>query len=243
LKYVSKISIQTDDQTGAFQGASSQLIALDLEQTGEDPMIKDFVETLREPGVDEILGTAQAVFYKKPTQPGCLDSSLNNWVADLLQKYAQTTIAIHNNGGTRADMPQGPITLRHLIDIVPYDDTITRVKVSGAFLQQFIKEGLYPHNLFSYAGLQITFQKDAAGRIQSLTVRVNGQPLDLQKEYEIVTNTYLAEGNGEGVLFKQIPASSKQQVGQLTFRDLMAQALRQGPVTPPDTGRMQEGNQ
>ncbi len=240
LNYVSKITITTDDQTGKFVEAKSQLIPLIIAQTGEDKAMKQFVESLREPNVDEPVGQTTQILSKTPVQEDQLDSPLNNWVADLMQAYSEAPIAIHNNGGTRVDMPKGSITKRDLIDIHPFDNTVTVVTVSGKFLKNFIKKGFAPRSLFSYSGLQIYYKKDSKGNIYDIEILFNGKPLQNKKQYIIATNTYIAGGGSEGKYFGKIPASAKKQVGTASIRDLMEQALRKGPVSAPQTGRIQE---
>ncbi|MBO5911807.1 MAG: bifunctional metallophosphatase/5'-nucleotidase, partial [Elusimicrobiaceae bacterium] len=240
VNYVSKITVETDDKTGKFVSAKSQLIPLLVSQVGEDKEIKKFLETLREPNVDTPLGQTTQPLSKSPVQDGQRESPLNNWIVDLMQAYSGAPIAIHNNGGTRVDMPAGPITKRDLIDIHPFENTVTTVTVSGKFLKRFIKAGFAPRSLFTYAGLQIYYQKDKQGNLNDIEILFNGKPLENKKQYTIATNTYIANGGSEGYLFKQIPASAKKLVGPASIRDLMEQALSKGPVSAPQTGRIQE---
>ena len=240
LNYVSKITVETDDKTGKFVSAKSQLIPLIVAEVGEDKEMKKFVETLREPGVDTPVGQTAQALSKSPVQDDQLDSPLNNWIADLMQSYSGAPIAIHNNGGTRVDMPAGPVTKRDLIDIHPFENTVTTVTVSGKFLKHFIKKGFAPRSLFTYAGLQIYYKKDKKGDFKDIEILFNGKPLENKKEYTIATNTYIANGGSEGYLFKQIPPSAKKLVGPASIRDLMEQALRKGPLSAPQTGRIQE---
>ena len=237
---VSKVTVTTDDKTGKFVSAKSELIPLVVAKTGEDKEIKKYVDSLKEPGVDEVIGSTTDVLAKNPTSKDRLDSPLNNWVADLMQAYGQAPIAIHNNGGTRVDLPKGKITKRDLIEVHPFDNTITLVKVNGKFLKKFIKNGFAPRSLFSYAGLEITYKKNKKGAIKDIKILFNGKPLENKKEYLVVTNSYIAGGGSEGHAFKNIPASDKKLVGTDSIRDLMEKALRNGPVTPPETGRIRE---
>ncbi len=240
VDFVSKVSVETDDKTGKFVSAKSQIIPLIVANVGEDKEMKKYVESLREPDVDTPIGQTTEILSKSPVQKDQLDSPLNNWVADLMQTYSGAPIAIHNNGGTRVDMPKGPITKRDLIDVHPFDNTVTLVTVDGKFLKRFIKNGFTPRPLFAYAGLQIYYKKDSKGNIKDIEILFNGKPLENKKEYTIATNTYIAGGGSEGHSFGKIPASAKKQVGTASIRDLMEQALRQGPVSAPQTGRIRE---
>ena len=88
VNFVSKVTVETDDKTGKFVSAKSEIIPLIISKTGEDKAMKKYVESLREPNVDTAIGTTTEIISKMPTAPDRLDSPLNDWVADLMSKYA-----------------------------------------------------------------------------------------------------------------------------------------------------------
>ena len=238
---VSKISIETDDKTGKVVSAKSELIPLIVAKVGEDKEIKDFLEKqIREPNVDVVIGQVSEVLYKKPTSADRKDSPLNTWIANLIKEYAGTDIAFTNNGNARMDMPKGALTRRTLIEIVPFDNKVTKVKVSGKFLKKFIQTGLSPRNLFTYSGLQITYKLNKKGEPKSIKILFNGKPLKNKKIYEVATNSYIAGGGSEGYLFKQIPDKDKTALGDITIRDLMEKDLAKGPLKAPATGYIKQ---
>ena len=240
VDFVSKVTVETDDKTGKFVSAKSEIIPLIVAKVGEDKAMKKYVESLREPNVDTTLGYTTEILSKRPVKDDRLDAPLNDWVADLMAQYAGTQIAIHNNGGTRVDMPAGPITKRDLIDIHPFENTVTVVTVDGRFLKSFIKKGFAPRSIFTYAGLQINYKKDKKGNIKDIEIFLDGKPIENKKKYVIATNTYIAGGGSEGRLFAQIPDEQKKLVGPKSIRDLMEDALKKGKVSAPQTGRIKQ---
>ena len=240
IQYVSQVTVTTDDKTGKFVSAKSQLIPLEIAKTGQDEKILTVGERLREPGVDEVVGQSPAVLTKKPTTQGHRDGSLDNWIADLGKQYTGVEVFIHNTGGTRVDMPQGPITKRDLIDIHPFDNTVTEMTVSGRFLKSVVLSGLVPWSRFAFSGLTVTYQVNKKGKVKNLKIWVNGKRLKNRKMYKIATNSYIAGGGSEGYLFKQIPDEDKKQVGTKTIRDMMEDGLRAGIKEVPATGRIVE---
>ena len=218
--------------------APYELIPLVLAKTGEDEEVKAYADSLREPGVDEVLGNATALLSRLPQAEDRQDAALNNWIADLVRAYSGAQIAVHNNGGTRVDMQKGPVTKRDLIDIHPFDNTITLVTVDGKFLKKFIKKSFAPNSLYSYSGLTITYKQTKKGKIKGLEIFVDGKPVENRKKYTLATNSYIAGGGSEGWMFKRVPAKDKKLAGTKTIRDLMEEALRKGPAVPPDTGRI-----
>ena len=245
LKNVSKITVTTDDKTGKFVSAKSEIIPLYISKTGEDKTILKLAESLREPGVDEVLGYSQEPMPRKASNPKFLDDSLNNWVADLGRAYANVDVFITNTGGTRVDMPKGAVTKRDVIDMHPFENTVTKMTVDGKMLKRIVKSGLSKgRTRFTFSGLAVNFVYNKKGKVKDLHIWVHNKPLENRKKYTIATNSFIAEGRSEGFVFKSIPAEQKTQVGTKTIRQLMEEALRQGtqkdPLKPGPEGRVAE---
>lgn len=235
---ISKVIIETDDKTGQFVSASSQLIALNPSPKKEQTKIAAFVESLREPGVDEIVGYTAAPFEKRSADKKHMDSEVDDWVADVTCRYAPADVCIHNTGGARVGLPKGAVTRRDLIDLYPFDNTIITARVSGAFLKKLVAGGLVPWNRLAYSGLTLTYKKTKTGKIKNLKIWVRGKRLDEDKEYTLAVNSYVAGGGSEGKLFNTLPKGSLQQAGSKTVRQILEEDFKRGALTPPDTGRI-----
>ena len=232
LKNVSKIVIETDDKTGKFIKATSELISLNTEKIGKDKSTEKLAESLKEEGVDEVLGTLKNALSLKPSSKNHKDTPADNWVADLGRIYSQTDIFVSNVGGVRVPLAAGEVTRRDIIDMFPFDDHVVKMTVDGRFLKSLVKSSLLPRNVLSYSGLSIEY-KNKNGKIKDLKVFVNGKPVKNHHYYTLGTNSYLARKR-----FNQI--SGQQTVGEKSMRSLMEDALGQGPVLAPTIGRIIE---
>jgi 2',3'-cyclic-nucleotide 2'-phosphodiesterase (5'-nucleotidase family) len=232
LKAVSKITLETNDETGKILFSFSELIPLEIEKTGEDAKIAALAASLREPGADEVIGHAGETLSKRPVKEGEKDSPLDDWISDTCRAYTQTDIFIHNTGGTRIAIEKGDVTRRTLIDLFPFEDKMVRMKVTGRTLKKFIREGLVPWNKYVYSGLQISYSVNKKGRVKDLHVLLNGRPLENQAEYVIAANSYVAKNNAFA------KATDRQTVGTQSVRGLIEEAFANGVVFPPQTGRI-----
>ncbi|MBO7191225.1 MAG: bifunctional metallophosphatase/5'-nucleotidase [Elusimicrobiaceae bacterium] len=242
-KNVSKVTITTDNKTGKFVSAKSEIIPLYINKTGQDASILKLTERLREPGVDEVLGYTEEPMPKRAGNPKFLDNSLDNWVADLGRAYAGVDVFVTNTGGTRVDMPQGAVTKRDVINIHPFENTITRMTVDGRMLKRIVKSGLSKGKTrFAYSGLAVSFVYNKKGKVKDLRIWVNTKPLENHKNYTIATNSFIAQGRSEGAVFKSIPDNKKEQVGTKTIRQLIEEGLGKGtrkePLKPGPEGRV-----
>ncbi|ARA94369.1 hypothetical protein AWN76_015235 [Rhodothermaceae bacterium RA] len=167
----------------------------------------------------EVIGTAAVALTK--SEP---ESLLGNLAADALLAAAQTAtgtpadLAVTNNGGLRVSLPAGPITLGQIYELMPFENTVVVLTLTGAevdsLARQIARLGGEPIAGWSF---RITPDEQAAD------VRVDGRPLDPNRTYRVATIDYLADGGGG------MPALWSPQARQntrLLFRDAIAAYIR-----------------
>ncbi len=237
---ISKVTVQTDDQTGQFISAQSELIPLIIANVGENKDVAAYANSLKEPGMDEVLGEAAETISMVSDVPEHKDSPLNDWIADLGRAYTGTQIFVHNNGGTRIDFRKGPITKRDTVEMHPFENKIVKMTVKGKFIKFLVEKSLLPRNLYTYSGMTITY-RNRKGKIKDLQIFVDGKPLQDNEEYTLGTNDYIAHGASEGWPFKRIADSEKEPVGTGNVRSILENGIRtQSPLKPMATGRIIE---
>lgn len=240
IQNVSKVTVETDDKTGKFISAKSEFIPLTVEKVGQDEAVAAYAETLKEPGMEETFGEAAEKISRTSSEPSHKDGPLNDWIADLGRAYAGTEIFVHNNGGTRIDMEQGPVTKRETVDIHPFENTIVKMTVDGRFLKYLVKKSLLPRSLFTYSGMTVSY-RNKNGKVKDLQIFVNGQPVENRKLYTLATNEYIAHGGSEGWPFKRIADDKKEAVGKENVRSILEAGIKaQSPIYPIATGRIVE---
>lgn len=244
LQYVSKITVDVTDDSGKVSNAVSELIPLIISQTGEDKEIKALADSLLEPNIDIPLGETSDLIAKDPLEKGQLDSPLNDWICDIMAQYTGADVVVNNSRGTRADLPKGIITERDLLEIMPFDDKIIKMPVTGKFLKEFVEETF---GMFTFAGLDIKYIQQPDGTYKIVSLKIKGKPLRPKKTYTLATNAFVAfgtKGDKEIGKFSEIPDTLKQEVGELTQRDLIKENLKlYSPIRPPKTGRIQQVEQ
>ncbi len=237
---VTKITVETDDKTGRFVSAKSELIPLLIEEVGQDADTAAFAETLREPGLDVLVGEAAEKISRVSSESEHKDGPLNDWIADLGRAYAGTQIFVHNNGGSRIDMEKGTITKRDTMDIHPFDNKVVKMTVDGRFLKYLVKKSLLPRSRFTYSGMTITY-RNKNGKVKDLKIFVDGKPIQNRQKYTLGTNDYIAFGNMEGWPFKRVKDDLKESVGTKGMRTLLEEGIQaNSPLRPVSTGRIVE---
>ncbi len=59
------------------------------------------------------------------------ETNLGDFVADAYREVMKADIGFANGGGVRASIPQGEVTLRNLLDVAPFQNTVGTCKASG----------------------------------------------------------------------------------------------------------------
>ena len=142
------------------------------------------------------------------------DSPLGNLVADAHLAYAKrrgpVDIGMTNSGGIRADLTVEPgrtVTLSDLFAIQPFSNDLVALTITGAQLQELIRRQLpkRPGAALLQVSSNLRYQwsqaEGADAVLQSVTFE--GKPLDPQRDYRVVVNTFMAEGGNDLNVFKQ----------------------------------------
>jgi 2',3'-cyclic-nucleotide 2'-phosphodiesterase (5'-nucleotidase family) len=130
------------------------------------------------------------------------ETNLGDFVADVMRQTAGAEAAIINGGTIRTGIPQGKITVKDVYAMLPFDNYLVAISLTGAQLKAALEHGVArleePCGSFpQVSGLTFTYSPSAPAGFRVKDVTVGGQPLDAQKEYVVATNDYLVAG-GDG---------------------------------------------
>jgi len=236
LTDVSKIDLEFDDATGKFKGATDELIPLWTDTTGEDPAvlaaIKNF-KTAVDKEMDVVLGENETDLGMGETG---LDSPVGNWMTDAMRRQSGTDMAFQNTAGIRADMKKGVIKMRDVYQVMPFENTIETLKMTGNQVLKLIKDNFRnAKSKMQISGLTVKFKLDAEGRLDGIFLEKDGKPLPPEAVFTVATNNYLANGGSGGRAFNE----GKELVDtMLPVRDFLIKDIKENsPVKAPAGGR------
>ncbi|KAL8575905.1 hypothetical protein ACOMHN_027303 [Nucella lapillus] len=180
----------------------------------EDPDMKLVVKKMMA-GVDDkmdtYLGTLGVNLDGRFTCVRTMETNLGDFITDVMLSATNADIALLNSGTLRSDRlhPKGDFKIRDLLSILPFPDPLLVIQVSGSQLLQALENGVsqYPRKEGRFpqvAGVSFGFNptKPAGRRVSQDTVRVQGEPLILDKNYRLVTKEYIATGHDGYDAFK-----------------------------------------
>lgn len=213
------------------------------EQIEEDEelltMLQAYVDQV-ESILSEVIGYAEGTFFGKDVRNR--ESALGNIIADSMlwcTKRLGVDFAIQNGGGIRGDLPKGPITMKSLYEILPFDNSVVVLTLKGSHVQSIFDyiatissgQGAFPQ---VSEGLSFTINR-VARRCEDILI--NGNPIDLNRTYKIVTNSYLA-GGGDG--YKMLLKAVAKYDSSMLQRDVLVEYIKYlgGSLTPKEMGRI-----
>ena len=170
------------------------------------------------------------------------ETNAGDLVADAYRHAMKADIGLENGGGIRNDIQAGDITYGDIIGMLPYDNTLRRIMVSGEQLQQMLTRctALVPildGNFPQCSGLRFTIHSKRHTVSDIEVLQDNGQyaPLDLKRTYSVALTNYNHEGGGFFDCFKKCPVL---QESSLRYYEALSDYL--GKVLGGTTGKAYE---
>ena len=77
------------------------------------------------------------------TQPDTQEGALGDVVTDsMVAVWPDTDIAVINEGGIRTDLEEGEITGEDIFNILPFNNTVDRVRLRGDKIRRILEENI-----------------------------------------------------------------------------------------------------
>jgi 5'-nucleotidase len=128
------------------------------------------------------------------------ESALADVMTDALREADHADVAVMNSGGFRADLPAGPLTYGRVYEVLPFDNTVATLQLTGEELRRLLDAAYAARKgVYQVSGLRVTLARcPGSGRLQSLKLE-NGRPLEADHNYRVVMPDFLARG-GDGLM-------------------------------------------
>ncbi|OGC41486.1 hypothetical protein A2Y85_07550 [candidate division WOR-3 bacterium RBG_13_43_14] len=204
LTSIGFIDLWIDRDTRRIAGYRGKLIDLLSDEIENDPAMVDLVrkwEEMTQKGFDEIIGYSD----HELTRAGFEESMIGNLITDAMREFFNVDIAIHNSGGIRANLPKGNITYRDCYNIDALSNTAVTMEVTGSLLKNIIEVGINGHHaIFQVSGIKYVYNSSHPSGKRLIRIWLpDNQLVENEKVYTIATNSYLAAGGGDYVVFKR----------------------------------------
>ncbi|MEK7314765.1 MAG: bifunctional UDP-sugar hydrolase/5'-nucleotidase [Candidatus Eisenbacteria bacterium] len=172
------------------------------------------------------------------------DSPLGNFVADVIRDRARADIAVMNSGGIRAPLPAGDVRERDLITMLPFDNRLVVLSMTGAQVQRLldrIARRLGKRGFAHVSGVSYVIRREravevrvwkrdgaraAVTRARDASRLRDGDAIDANRVYRVATIDFLADG---GDAFDEVRAAGVQERTATLLSDAAIAYLRAHP--------------
>ncbi len=129
------------------------------------------------------------------------ESVLGNLIADAYRDYYNTPIAMMNAGGIRNSLPKGDISLKDVYAVLPFDNKIGVVELSGSQIIDMLNKGLENYltlggEFIQISGMSYTFEVNTRSGLKVKKVVVGSKPISDVQKYKISLPNYIIQGGG-----------------------------------------------
>ncbi|MBI1795806.1 MAG: 5'-nucleotidase C-terminal domain-containing protein, partial [Candidatus Eisenbacteria bacterium] len=126
------------------------------------------------------------------------ESTVGDLTTDAMRVAVQADIALQNSGGLRADLPEGDITVGRIYEVMPFDNTIVTMRLTGAEMKQVLEDGLKTGRVCQVSGIRYAFDasRPEMSRVTALTDTA-GAALDPARGYLVACNNFMASGGDD----------------------------------------------
>ena len=180
----------------------------------EDTEISNLINSIKDNQQDilnEVVGSTPIKLEGSRELVRSGHTNLGRLITSAMLNETGADIAITNGGGIRDSIEAGDITKDSIIKVLPFGNYIVTKKVKGSDIVAALEHGMVEGSgsFAHFAGITVETKKESdeegVTRHKVLSVKINGEDLDLNKEYVLATNDFMAVGGDGYTMFNDYP--------------------------------------
>ena len=225
-RFIGKLEITVNAASRNVETADASVIAVDGSILHADPTVMTNLEqSLQETEPVKRKVAGQTTYALEHDRNDMTETILGQWITDIMRNTAGAEVAFYNTGGIRKGIAPGVITMGNLYEVIPFDNTICTVEMTGRQIMKVLEYGLMNQKIgmVQYSGLKVIYNSQASSDRRIVAVMSGtGKPLELDKTYTVAINDFLAAGGDGFVVLQQ---GKKLRDTGIVVRDSLVEAL------------------
>ncbi|MBD1379914.1 5'-nucleotidase C-terminal domain-containing protein [Metabacillus arenae] len=243
LKNLGTVELTFDENNELISREAALITKEDAANIEPDPaveaVIKEIEEAQKEILAEEI-GTTTVKLDGEREHVRAGETNLGNLITDSMLEVTGADVVLTNGGGIRASIDEGVITKGEVITVLPFGNYIQTIDVPGSAIKEALENGVsaYPEvkGAFPHVGgmtFAIDASKPAGERVHS--IKINGEPIDMNATYMLATNDFLAAGGDEYTVLANYPVTGDYPALDEAVMDYIK---KRGTISPKIEGRI-----
>ncbi len=229
---IGRYDIIVDDDTNSIVDYKWQLIPIDDKIAEPDEELMKFIESFKSE-VDRKYNTIVCKLSRKLTHPGReVETELGNLIADLFAQVCQCDVMLVGSGSIRSKELGPIVTLGDLKSCFPYDDSLTRFKITGEQLKKIFGHIMRKENRNSEgecyqvnSSVRAVYD-ESAGKLESL--KINGEEVKNDSFYSICIQGYHLSNceHNLNVTEEELTKSDQSKVISTSATEILEECMR-----------------
>ncbi|TDB54098.1 bifunctional metallophosphatase/5'-nucleotidase [Photorhabdus luminescens] len=212
---ITNLDLKLNKSTKDIMDFKAENIWVDNRKYEKDPEVTkmlDIYEKIAAPLANRVIGKLDRDLNRQTNRAG--ESSLGKVIADahlytaLSKENGGAQIAFINSGGIRADMTGGKVTYNAIYAVQPFSNVLLTKTLTGEQIKRLLEQQwnrsrpqiLAVANGFEY---QWDSAKPIGDRVITHSMKINGEPIELNGKYRVVANEFLATGGDNFSVFNE----------------------------------------
>ena len=249
-----RIDLLVSKRTGELESIDWEIIPV-TDETKDDPeaaaVVAEFEKKLSAE-LDLPVGETTVALDARQETNRTRETNLGSFVADAYRRQTGAQVALVNGGSIRSNTTYGPgpITKRDVLSILPFENSIVKVEVTGATLRAALEHGVarareepeagrFPQ----VSGLRFSYDARRPAGSRVTTVEVGGQPLDDKKTYALALSNFVRLGGDGYTMFKGARLLIEPENAQVEPALVMNLIAADKQIAPKVDGRIRREDQ
>jgi 5'-nucleotidase len=212
---VGKFQLIFDSKTGAFESMDWEIIPV-TDAIADDPAFAPVFEKYREllEKLEEVVGSTSVPLDSYSQSVRTKETEIANFIADAYRNAVGADIGFVNGGSIRADLAYnpGPLTKRTVLSMLPFNNAIVKVEISGKVLKDVLEHGVArsgvgedvePGRFPQVSGISFKYDTKLPSGSRVVELLVDGKPYDPKAIYTMATSDFLVSRGGDGYTMLQ----------------------------------------
>ena len=167
---------------------------------------------------DPVFGEVIAYSMVDLKRSATSESNIGNFVSDVLRKKANVDIGFINTGTLRNDVNAGSISLNDIYSILQFDNTIYRMKLTGAQIKEILEQSVtLQKGMMQISGISMKYDTRLEAKAKVTEIKLaNGKLINPAGVYSVATNDFIAGG---GDFFETFKLGTNKEDTKVIIRD------------------------
>ena len=203
-----RIDLYIDRANGKLESIDWQVIPVTKDTADDASFVainEKYGELLR--SLEQPVGRTDVKLEMKSEDVRTRETNMTDFLADAFREATGADVVLVNGGSIRADteIAPGVLTKRNILSILPFNNKVVKVQVTGATLRRALEHGVasvgveaQPGRFPQVSGIRFSYDASRKAGDRVSNIMVNGKPLDDRKLYSLAATNYVVKDAGDG---------------------------------------------